>query len=78
MQNDEKQQTVASPIKPVVMLPWVAIDSAEDIDCDHEVLLWDGCDWHLDCVEYDDDQGVSFFANGTTEVTHYMVITQPE
>ena len=55
---------------------WIAIDSAEDVDCDHEVLLWDGCDWHLDYVEYDADNGVRFFANGT-EATHYMLLAAP-
>lgn len=72
-----KQQTESVHVEPVVMLPWVKIDKADDVRCDHEVLLWDGFDWHLDYVEYDEEMGAHFFSNGT-EATHYMLITPPD
>ncbi len=75
--TNEKQSTVSNPLEPVVMLPWIKIDSAEDVRCDHEVLLWDGCDFHLDYVEYDTETGTHFFSNGT-EATHYVLITSPK
>ena len=56
---------------------WIEIDSAEDVKCDTEVLLWDGHDYHLDYVDIDTDTGVRFFANGPKEVTHYKLLVSP-
>ena len=57
---------------------WIEIDSAEDVDCDVEVLLWDGCDHSIDYVETDIDTGVAYFANGAKEITHYKLLDEPE
>lgn len=63
------------PIPPY----WEKIDSAEDINNGGaELVLWDGCQFHIDYVDCEVDFGTSFFANGT-EATHYLAgLTPPE
>lgn len=58
-------------------MEWIEIDTPEDVDCDTEVLLWDGCEWSIDYVDVDVDTGVYYFANGASEITHYSLITKP-
>lgn len=56
---------------------WIKIESAEDVEIKgEEVLLWDGCDHHIDYVEYCSDTGVHYFANGT-EATHWKLLDKP-
>jgi len=57
---------------------WIAIDGPEDIPHGEEVLLWDGCDYHLDYVESDPEYGIDYFANGASEITHYKEIEPPK
>ena len=59
------------------MNDWIEIDSAEDVDCDTEVLLFDGCDWSIDYVDVCVDTGVHYFANGASGITHYQLLTKP-
>lgn len=62
----------------MIMSEWIEIDTPEDVDCDTEVLLWDGCDYHIDYVDVDIDTGVVFFANGPKEATHYKLLEPPK
>lgn len=42
------------------------IDSPEDIDIvGEDILVHDGCDWHVDYVEIDTDYGINYMANNT-------------
>lgn len=56
---------------------WIEIDSAEDVDSDTEVLLWDGCDHSIDYVDVCAETGRCYFANGSTDITHYKHLTKP-
>lgn len=60
------------------MSDWIEIDTPEDIDPKgEEVLVWDGCDYHIDFVEVCADMGTFYMANGT-EPTHYKELTPPK
>jgi hypothetical protein len=44
------------------------IDSPEDIESNYvgvDILVWDGCDWHIDYVDFCPDTGTYYMANGT-------------
>lgn len=60
------------------MSNWIEIDSPEDVDCDTEVLLFDGCDWSIDYVDTNIETGVFYFANGATGITHYKLLDKPK
>ncbi len=78
LRDAEEPQTVSGQIEHVVIFPaWIAIDSAEDVECDTEVLLWDGCEHRIDYVDIDVDTGVCYFANGG-EATHYKLLDKPD
>lgn len=50
----------------------VFVDTPEDIAVKgEEILCFDGCDWVIDYVEHDAEEGVDYMANGTT-VEAYM------
>lgn len=56
---------------------WLGIDTPEDISiAGEEILLWDGCEHHIDYVDCDVDTGASYMANGT-EPTHWMPLPKP-
>ncbi len=59
-------------------MEWIEIESAEDVDCDCEVLIYDGCDYYLDFVDIDTETGAVFFANGTSQATHYSRLSPPK
>lgn len=59
-------------------MEWIEINTPEDVDCDCEVLLFDGDSYHIDYVDIDVDTGVVFFANGTSQATHYARLTPPK
>lgn len=42
-----------------------------------EILVWDGCDYHIDYVEVDVESGAYYMANGAEPVS-YMVLKEPE
>lgn len=56
---------------------WVEIDSAEDVQTSDEILLWDGCDYHIDYAEYCPESGMWYFANLTSGATHYKLLISP-
>ena len=59
------------------MSDWIEFETPEDIHIKgDEILLWDGCDYHIDYVEIDCDSGFYYMANGT-EATHYKALTPP-
>jgi len=58
-------------------MKWVKFESPEDIQTDAEVLVYDGCDYHIDYVDVCADSGIFYMANGT-EPTHYAILAQPE
>jgi hypothetical protein len=60
------------------MSEWIEIDTPEDVDCDTEVLLFDGCEFSIDYVDIDIEVGTAFFANGATGITHYKLLDKPE
>lgn len=60
------------------MEDWIEIDTPEDVDCDTEVLLFDGCDFSIDYVDTDFETGVAYFANGATGTTHYKLLVKPK
>ncbi|AWA97966.1 hypothetical protein CU052_00100 (plasmid) [Vibrio harveyi] len=44
----------------------IEVDSPEDVEIvGEEILCFDGCDWVIDYVDYDSEQGVNYMANGT-------------
>lgn len=56
----------------------IQIESPEDINPKlDELLIWDGCEYHIDHVEFCPDQGVQYMANGTEPVS-YMELKEPE
>ena len=56
---------------------WIEFDSIEDIDIKgEEILLWDGCDHHIDYVDVCADTGTFYFANGSS-ATHWAILTSP-
>lgn len=58
------------------MNEWIEIDSIEDIAVvGDEILVWDGCECHIDYVEIDCDWGHSYMANGS-EPTHWMPLPE--
>lgn len=58
---------------------WEKFLSAEDLyhDCDQEVLIWDGCEYHIDYVETDSEFGAFYMANDT-QPEFYCRLTEPE
>ena len=56
---------------------WISISSLEEIPAYDEILVWDGCDYHIDYIDVCAETGTYFMAN-KTEPTHYMILTDPE
>ncbi|WP_051560584.1 hypothetical protein [Marinobacterium jannaschii] len=57
---------------------WTAINIPEDIDIKgKEVLIWDGCDHHIDYVDICPESGTFYMANGT-EPTHWKPLDRPQ
>jgi hypothetical protein len=59
---------------------WCKFESAEDLahevgTCE-EVLIFDGCDYHIDYVETESEFGTYFMAN-ETKPEFYCVMTYP-
>lgn len=53
------------------------VESIEDISVvGDEILVWDGCDWHIDYVEVCPEYGHHYMANGT-EVEQWMPLPEP-
>ena len=53
------------------------VESVEDIEIKgEEILVWDGCDFHIDYVECCVDTGDSYMANSTNP-THWMKLEAP-
>lgn len=53
------------------------VESIEDISVvGEEILVWDGCDWHIDYVEVCPEWGHHYMANGT-EVEQWMPLPEP-
>lgn len=60
------------------MSDWIKVDCIEDIELvGVDIVVWDGCDKHIDYVEISPDTGNYYMANGTG-VTHYLNIKDPE
>lgn len=58
-------------------MEWIKIESVEDIAVKgEEVLVWDGCQCHIDFVEVCVDTGGFYMANNT-EPTHWMPLPEP-
>lgn len=56
----------------------IKIDSPEDINPkSDDLLIWDGCQYHIDYVDFCPERGVQFMANGTEPVS-YMELKEPE
>ena len=47
--------------------------TAEDCPVGVELLVWDGCDFHLDYVEICGDTGGKYFANKTSPVSYIQL-----
>ncbi|WAX23108.1 hypothetical protein pA_gene0067 [Vibrio phage 13VT501A] len=47
------------------------IESAEDCPCGIDLVVWDGCDFHIDYVDIDADTGAFYFANGTEGIAFF-------
>jgi len=59
------------------MTDWIEIETPEDINSNgEEILVWDGCDHHIDHVECDPDTGAYYMANGT-DPTHWKPLDEP-
>ena len=59
------------------MSEWISIESVEDISTvGTEILVWDGCEHHIDYVDVEIEYGAHYMANGT-EPTHYMELPEP-
>ncbi len=54
-----------------------SIEAAEDCPVGTELLLWDGCDFHIDYVETDVDTGCCYFANGGSGIAYIELPDQP-
>lgn len=49
----------------LVEVPTV-VDCADDISIvGDEILCWNGLEWSIDCVEFCQDKGIHYMANGT-------------
>ena len=55
-------------------LEFQEMDTAEDIECGRDVMLFDGFDYSIDYVDIDADTGAYYFANGASHITHYAYI----
>lgn len=59
-------------------MEWISVESPEDIMIQgEEILIWDGCDFHIDYVDVCPEYGHAYMANGT-EPTHYAKLKQPK
>jgi len=47
----------------------ISIDSPEDIQYFSEILIFDGCDFHIDYVEVDSETGNHYMANNTSPIS---------
>ena len=59
------------------MSDWKECDTPEDIDAvTEEILVWDGCDCHIDYVDVCGETGHYYMANDTRP-THWMPLPEP-
>ena len=56
--------------KQVFLAMFEEISSAEDCPGGIELLVWDGCEFHIDWVDTCADTGVDFFSNGTEGIAY--------
>lgn len=59
------------------MSKWIKIGAPEDIEIvGREILVWNGCECHIDYVEVSAEDGCYYMAN-ETEPTHWMPLPGP-
>jgi hypothetical protein len=56
---------------------WIKTETPEDITIKgEEILVWDGCDHHIDYVDVCGDTGNFHMANGSSP-THWQPLSTP-
>lgn len=64
-------------LKHEVSQHWISTETPEDIQIvGEEILVFDGCDHHIDYVEICAETGNYYMANDT-QPTHWMPLTNP-
>lgn len=49
----------------------IEVSSVDDIEpVGEELLIWDGCDYHIDYVDINADDGTHFMANNTDPIAY--------
>ena len=57
-------------INEIFLSMFEKIESTEDLPTGINILIWDGCDFHLDYVDTDVDTGVNYMANNTEPLAY--------
>ena len=76
---DENNMILAGHCRKLAAINCELEEFPEEVDRNllvEDVLVWDGCQVHIDYVEPEVDKGTYYWANGS-ETTHYMPLPKP-